>query len=191
MLSAQAEEVAMQAQTTRRVIVGVNDTLAGYQAVRYAVAQARERGVPLVAARAFRCSGPTAPWRDALVEANTEYVKRVFAVALGGFPADVRADIAVRDDDVVKALVKIADRGDDLLVIGGTERRRWFHRRGRIMRRCSREAGCPIMIVPPPAMAGHSFSRLAKNMVREADQLLAAPATSAATLPPRPGSERL
>ena len=182
----------MQTQTTRRVIVGVNDTLAGYQAVRYAVAQARERGIPLVAARAFRCSGPTAPWRDALAEAANEYVRRVFAAALGGFPADVSTDIAVRDDDVVNALVKIADRGDDLLIIGGSERRRWFHRRARIARRCSREAACPMVVVPPPAMARRSFARLAKDIVREADQLLASPVTPPATLPPpKPGPEKV
>lgn len=181
----------MQTQTTRRVIVGVDDTLAGYQAVRYAVAQARERGVPLVAARAFRCSGPTAPWRDALVEAANEYVKRVFAEALGGFPADVRTEIAVRDDDVVKALVKIADRGDDLLVIGGSERRRRWHWRARTAGRCSREAACPMVVVPPPALAHRSFARLTKDMVREADQLLAAPATPPATLPPKPGPEKV
>src|SRR5689334_6727295 len=116
----------MQTAANGRVVVGINDTLAGCQALRYAVAQARERGVPLVAARAFRCSGPTAAWRDALTEANAEYVRRLFVTALGGFPSDVRVEVAVREDDVVKALVKIADRANDLLIIGGPGGRRWM-----------------------------------------------------------------
>lgn len=50
-------------------------------------------------------------------------------------------------------LVELADRPDDLLVVGAGERgwpARWFH--GGTSRYCVSHAGCRVLAVPPPAL---------------------------------------
>lgn len=78
-------------------------------------------------------------------------------------------------------------RFDDLLVIGGSGMRRLTgRRRARVARRCSREAACPVVVVPPPAIARRPVARLAKDVVREADTLLMSATVPPVTLPPEP-----
>jgi len=166
----------MQTQQTGRVVVGISDTLAGYQALRYAVAQARERDARLVAVRAFLCTAQTLQWGPVLADAAREYVDQVFTEALGGRPRDVTVEVVVGADEPARALTKVADRASDLLVIGGSGARRFLgHRRTKVARRCSREAGCPVVVVPPPAMSRRSVHRLAKDVVHAADLFLASP----------------
>lgn len=174
----------MQTQQTGRVVVGISNTLAGYQALRYAVARARESGARLVAVRAFLCTSHTAQWRHVLADAAAEYVAEVFTEALGGRPRDLTVDIVIRADEPARALTRIADRADDLLVIGGSGRRVPGHVRAKVARRCSREAGCPVVMVPPPAMSRRRVPRLARDVVRTADTLLASPDGQPAMRPP-------
>jgi nucleotide-binding universal stress UspA family protein len=175
---------------TGRVVVGIADTVAGYQALRYAVARARERGGQLVAVRAFMCSSRNAPWRDVLTKKAKECIRKVFNEALGGLPAGLKIESVICDAEVATALIKIADQVDDLLVIGGSGGRRLIGwRRARVARRCSREANCPVVIVPPPAMARRSVNRLAREVVREADTFLTPPPARPAILPPGSGRD--
>jgi nucleotide-binding universal stress UspA family protein len=179
-----AEEVAVPTQKTGRVVVGISDTLAGYQALRYAVAQARERDLPLVAVRAYTCAAG-APWRDVIVDLAKDYVMKVFAEALGGFPAGVATEVAVGTGEPGRVLVATARRDGDLLVIGGSGARRWTgRRRACVARFCSRWASCPVVIVPPPAMARRARGRMTRDVVLEADLLLTSPWAPPATLPP-------
>lgn len=71
-------------------------------------------------------------------------------------------------DAVLKSCV---DSPHDLLVIGAA-RHRWFS--GGVVRRCARDAGCPVVVVPPPELARVVGGRLAaRRMVREAAASLA------------------
>lgn len=180
----------MRTHPVGRVVVGISDTLAGYQALRYAVARARERGVHLVAVHAFSCGAQSAPWREELAEAATAGVRKVFDEALGGLPHGVTIEVTVRPDEPARALVGVANLVDDLLVIGGSAtRRRIGHRRAKVARRCSRTAVCPVVIVPPPERSRRSVARLARDVVREADLFLASAGGPPATLPPGAGQD--
>jgi nucleotide-binding universal stress UspA family protein len=166
----------MPERDTGRVVVGISATLAGYQALRYAIAEACERNARLSAVRAFRSpgAGGGAQWRDALVEAATKDVCDVFDGAVGGAPPDVPMTVVVRIGEPGRILVAIANRPDDLLIIGGCGARRlgWV-RRAAVARYCAREALCPVIMTPPPQMAGHrSESRLAKSAAHSAQLLL-------------------
>lgn len=171
-----------------RVVVGVSDTAAGYQALRYAVAQARERGVPLIAVRAYACGAHNIELRSVLVNAAREYVAKTFVEALGCEPAAVAAEVAVCEGLPGRALVAIADQAQDLVVVGGSGARRVTgRRRAAVARWCSREAVCPVVIVPPPAMARRAGRRLTKDVVREADLFLTTASSNRSESPRAPG----
>jgi nucleotide-binding universal stress UspA family protein len=156
-----------------RVIVGVDESLAGYQALRYAVQQARARGAKLTAVRAFQCAGAGAQWSSVIREAAVSEVAQAFAEALGGPPADIETLILVIEGGAGAALVNVADSPMDLLVIGGSRRRRWRAPRTTVARICARQAVCPVVIVPPPELACvTSEARLAKEAAASAERLL-------------------
>jgi hypothetical protein len=85
-----------------RVVVGVADTLAGYQALRYAVEQARQRQQPLIAVRALPPG-----WSE----------------ALRSVPSDVSVAVAAEVGSPADVLAAVANRADDLMVIGGSSSR--------------------------------------------------------------------
>jgi hypothetical protein len=74
-------------------------------------------------------------------------------------------------------LVDIADCADDLLVVGagtrGAVSRLW---RGRVTRYCQAWARCPMLAVPPPALAATRGKRLSEWSFRRreltADQVM-------------------
>ena len=160
--------------TTRRtrVVVGVAGTTAGWAALRAAVAAAEQRDAILYAVRvlpaatAGRAMAP-ALLRDDLVTAAVEEISDAFGRACGGPPRSVPMRITTVDGPVGPALVQLADREDDLLVLGARCRRRSFgHQPGRY---CIRHAGCQVLVVPAPEMAR---SCSARGLVRDLDQLL-------------------
>src|SRR3978361_1781319 len=104
-----------------RVVVGIRDSLAGYQALRYAVAQARERQASLLVVRGFNGTSPgSAPWDATLAEAPAGDVRAVVRQTCGGLPRDVKIQMVSREGVTGAALVGAADRPADLLVIGGS-----------------------------------------------------------------------
>jgi nucleotide-binding universal stress UspA family protein len=144
---------------TGRVIVGVSDCLAGLQALRHAVAEARRRGTTLCAVRVWTVPyagqgvGMRA-WRDELVDDAALTVRGVFATALGGLPQDVEVQVVAPEGPVAKLLVELADRDEDLLVVGECQRRGLRRLVSRsVAKYCVRHAVCPVLIVPPPALA--------------------------------------
>ncbi len=158
-----------------RVVVGVCRSIGGYQALRYAVAQARVRGAGLVAVRAFSVAAPReALWRSALGEAAVAEVAAAFTEALGEVPRDVCTQVVVHEGSPGPVLVASADREDDLLVIGGSG----THRLSRawsatVARYCARHAQCPILIAPVPAMArSRGAGRLARAVAFAAEESL-------------------
>jgi nucleotide-binding universal stress UspA family protein len=172
-----------------RVVVGISSSLAGYQALRYAVAQARQRQAPLLVVRVFNGRSPgSAPWDATLAEAALDDVRDVFRETFGGLPRDLQVQMTSREGVTGAALVGAADRPADLLVIGGSGTHRmprpWS---GAVARHCARHAVCPIVIVPPPALARTARTgRLARDTANGAEEFLRT-SVAATTRPlPRP-----
>jgi nucleotide-binding universal stress UspA family protein len=159
-----------------RVIVGIGRSAGAYQALRYAMVEARRRSAALIAVRAFR------PPHNGMGELSTEFhVRGAFAQvdiavaeALGGWPEDLQVKIVVREGSTAHSLVAIADREADLLVIGGCGVRRLTHGRSTTVARfCAREATCPVVIVPPSVLARSARAdRLARDITRDIDDYL-------------------
>ncbi|WP_306316206.1 MULTISPECIES: universal stress protein [unclassified Streptomyces] len=135
-----------------RVVVGVGGSPASLAAVRSAVAEARRSGRPLVAVTAWEPPEgealyrrwPDSGWaRHWHAEARAR-LAGAFEEALGGLPADLDVTLRVVRDRPGPALVELADRPDDLLVVGVRPRSlvRAAHRHVR------RHAVCPVLSVP-------------------------------------------
>jgi nucleotide-binding universal stress UspA family protein len=165
----------MREEVAGRVIVGVDHTLSGLNALRRAVAEARARGVTLQAVRAWSPCGstyyPSIPVRDEEVAAASQLVARAFADTMGGMPLDVEVETILVSDEPGPLLVRYASRDDDLLVIG-TGRRRFWHRLSRTTRYCLARAACPVLVVPPPPLTRAASPRaLLRQLRRDIDQL--------------------
>lgn len=141
-----------------RIVVGVHGSLGSLQALRLAVAEARERHVPLAAVIAWVPPGgdlaersqPSPYLRRLWHEAARARLAAAFDQALGGVPGDLPVQLRVERGDTGPVLVDVASRPGDLLVIG-TGRR---HPLSRALRRsagryCLAHATCPVLAVPP------------------------------------------
>lgn len=146
----------------RRVIVGVNGSVRSLQALRHAAAEARTRDAVLVAVHAWLPPGgvPAEPyWPESLPqkvwsEAAWHLLWGAFDAAFGGMPPDVEVETVVMRGGPRHVLAGIAARDDDLLVIGAGRRgivRRLWH--PGIARYCIARATCPVLVVPPTALA--------------------------------------
>src|SRR5262249_38092107 len=119
----------MRAQPAGRVVVGVADSLAGLQALRVAVDEARRRGVTRRGVRAWR---PPATWAGAQMRRWSEEIlaeeanrlREAFAMAMGRMPADVPVELLVVEGAPGPALVAQATGEDDLIVVGTPARGR-------------------------------------------------------------------
>jgi nucleotide-binding universal stress UspA family protein len=160
----------------RRVIIGIGRSAGGYQALRYAVDEARRRDGIMLAVRAFRRYtydknefgvGLQTQWALAEVDA-------AFAEALGGWPPDLEISAYASEGDPARTLLSIADRASDLLVIGGCGARRFAHLRSTaVARLCAREATCPLVIIPPAAWTRSARpDRLARGTTRDVENFL-------------------
>jgi nucleotide-binding universal stress UspA family protein len=146
----------------RRVIVGVSGSVRSLQALRHAAAEARAHDGVLVAVHAWvppggdlaerRCPDPGLRqiWRDAAWQRLDGALDAVF----GGMPPGVDVEPVVVRGETGSVLVQVSGRDDDLLVIGAGRRgalRRLCH--VRIPRYCVARAACPVLAVPPTALA--------------------------------------
>jgi nucleotide-binding universal stress UspA family protein len=150
----------MSASPGPRVIVGVDDSLAGLEAIRTAVAEARRRGAVLLAVRAWSLPsaglGPSLAassahlWRQDAVDR----LRAAFDAALGAMPRDVAVQVLTPQGGPAPALVSVAVRDDDLLVVG-VGRQGWLRRvlAGSVAAYCLAHAPCPVLAVPPHALA--------------------------------------
>jgi nucleotide-binding universal stress UspA family protein len=156
-----------------RVVVGVCESPAGLRALRYGVAEARQRRIPLVAVRAWQLPAwwdleLAARWGEDIGDGAWAGLWAAFDTALGAVPADVPVRLAVVRSQPGPALVTHASRPADLLVIGGTARRRgWLPGRTSVAWYCARYAGCPVVVVPPPALSRTPTRRLIRALHRE------------------------
>lgn len=160
-----------------RVVVGVHGSLGSLQALRYAVSQAQDRDVPLVAVTAWVPPGgdlaerrsPSAYLRRIWQEAAYEKLLGAFDDGLGGRPPGVRLEPCVVRGEAAPVLVDVASHPGDLLVIGTGQRGRIRRAlRRSVGRYCLAHARCPVVAVPPsPLMdeAGRRFRRWSRRRV--------------------------
>jgi nucleotide-binding universal stress UspA family protein len=156
-----------------RVIVGIQDSVAGLQALRHGVAEARRCGATVYLVRVVRSRagyfGGVA-WRTELAVAAADYAQQVLVNAFGGIPRDVQVRTVALEGLVGPALVRFANGEDDLLVVGDAQhpgiRRRWS---GHVARYCARWSTCPVLVVPPPALSRVDGRTLARELRRLAD----------------------
>ncbi|MGH3095773.1 MAG: universal stress protein [Streptosporangiales bacterium] len=144
----------------RRVVVGVDGSLGSLSALRQAVAIAQQEGASLHVV--WVCQqvvghvsvAASMPHNPMVVADGRRRIADAFDCSLGGYPADVavKADVRAYEGNPGRALVEIAGRADDLLVVGaGT--RRWLHRGQSVSRYCLRYARCPVLVAPPSELA--------------------------------------
>jgi nucleotide-binding universal stress UspA family protein len=158
----------MNAAGEGRVIVGIANTVSGYQALRFAVAYARRTHLLLVAVRAVPVRSAADTWpevRQSLFDQASAEVTTAFMEALGHIPADLAIAITIESGPPVEVLTSVAIRPQDLLVLGGRDgRRRMPFSVGHTARRCMRRAACPVVTVPAPEMARRHTGRLADDV---------------------------
>jgi nucleotide-binding universal stress UspA family protein len=135
-----------------RVVVGISDSVYGLRALRLAVSEARRRDLTLHAVRSWtrqRAAGLSPiPLPDGRAEWGTWLVRHVFD-DIGGVPTDLTVVMATFEGAPGPALVRYADRDDDLLVVGAPRRRL----RPSVARYCVTHATCPVLAVPPDHLA--------------------------------------
>ena len=161
----------MQDRDVGRVVVGVDDSLAGLRALREAVKLARRRGMEVRAVCSYRPpADPGDVWwypggaphavpsrdelRDALRRDAMSGVLRAFALAMGEVPRDVVLRVEPEDIPLCQALPAAAYQEDDILVVPVLRRCHWWwpHRRT-LAQHCLHHAACPVLVVPPPTAA--------------------------------------
>jgi len=142
-------------ERTGRVIVGVDGSLGSLAALRRAVAEARQCGAQLCA---VRVASQAISWIGALGDDDLAVLHRqiedAFQDALGEVPSDLERRSLAIVGAAGPALASFADREDDLLVVGASERRRLRRRWHRsVSGYCVRHANCPVLSVPLPEFA--------------------------------------
>lgn len=161
----------MSGERKRRVIVGIQDSVAGLQALRRGVEEARRRGATLYAVRAVGGAAAqyagSAMWQAELTVSAAELAHETLVKALGGIPPDVEVRAVALEAATGPGLVEFADRDDDLLVVGDAQRsgirRLWS---GRVAHYCINRATCPVLVVPPPALARVDRRALTRDLRR-------------------------
>lgn len=137
--------------TPPRVVVGVDDTTSGHEAVGFALRAARQRGVPLLAVRAWSADRPAdleaASGPSALSEAMArQTLDRVLDHRRDEFP-DVPVQLLVTRAEPAQALA-VHSVGAALMVVGSRE---LGHLRGAMFGSVSRtvlqHARCPLAVV--------------------------------------------
>jgi nucleotide-binding universal stress UspA family protein len=144
-----------------RVIAGVSGSVRSLGALRAGVVEARSSGAELVAVLAWAPSGGEFAYMRApcpmllrlCEEAAQERVREAFDAAFGGIPWDVSVRMLVVRARPGQVLVDMADRPDDLLVVGCGGRSRLGRTvHGSVTRYCIAHARCPVLAVPPPEL---------------------------------------
>ncbi|NEC90159.1 universal stress protein [Streptomyces sp. SID12501] len=138
--------------THGRVVVGVGEKPAGSAAVRFAFEEARRRGVPLDAVRAWRWPAHESTDHPLLTgepaRLHEQQAVETLETALQDAPADVESHRRAVEGHTRTVLVD-ASRDADLLIIGA--RRRPGHhglQLGRVTHGVLHRSACPVVIVP-------------------------------------------
>ncbi len=151
-----------------RLIVGTSGSPGSLCALRYAEAMARARNAVLIPAIAWEPPGgdradriqPSGYLRQEWRNLAAQRLRDALIAVWGEVPDDPLVEPHVERGPAGWVLVNLADRPDDLLIVGagrrGTLARLAFSRVGRY---CLAHARCPVLAIPPPPPArelGHS-----------------------------------
>ena len=145
---------------SRRIIAGVSGSLRSLGALRAAADEARPAGAELLAVLAWAPAGGEVAYRRAPCpllrlweQEASERLRDAFDQAFGGPPGGVVVRPLVVRAPPGPALVELADRRDDLLVVGyGGRSRLGCAVHGVVARYCLGHARCPVLAVPPPEL---------------------------------------
>jgi nucleotide-binding universal stress UspA family protein len=155
-----------------RIIVGIGNIEDSVRPLLWAVNEARRRGAELHAVRAWRDQGDglmsAGSWRRLLAEAAHQTIVASFESTFGGVPQDIVTKIVYQEGSPGVVLQQYANRDDDMLVLGPSHRRRWLPFGGRVVRACTQNATCVVVVVPPAALARtQPVSRLLRELRRD------------------------
>jgi nucleotide-binding universal stress UspA family protein len=106
-------------------------------------------------------------------EQAVETIHRAFVAALAAQPRDVSAEIVSRQGAPGPELVRLADRDDDLLVVGSRQRTllgRALH--GSTAGYCVTHANCPVTVVPYAFAKAGTERALSRQLQRELRRLV-------------------
>jgi nucleotide-binding universal stress UspA family protein len=156
------------------VVVGVGRSLAGLQALRFAVTEARRRACPLLAVRVWLMAQAwrtvcAQSWREEMGEDARDYAFGTFDAAMGGLPDDVDVRVVSREGVVGPTLVASV-ASDDLLVVGGGRSILGHPYSPQVTRYCVRNAHCPVIAVPAPDLA-RVAGRVSRAIARDVGEL--------------------
>lgn len=178
----------MNTTRTPRVVVGVDGSLSGLEALRFAAEQARRRGAVLHAIRAWQFAMPwyeqdAGQYRAAMVDAAAMAMRDAFQQAMGGLPRDIDVEALAIEGPAGRVLVARADQDGDLLVVGRAGSGGGWRERLRRARQllpgvvrtdvhCVQSATCPVVVVGAPMLAREGGGALARDVVSSAEALL-------------------
>ena len=189
------DDAGVEDRAETGVVVGVDDSLAGLQALREAVRFARGLNGQLRAVRACESpmasdkawgaaalcpAAPTAAQWEAREATAREYIEGAFAQALGGVPPDIPVAATVVFAPVRDALLSCAATAD-LLVVGASRRwsvSRWFPPRRQVGEYCVVRASCPVVVVPAHAAAREAEAWGPLGWIRRRRELASLTATA-------------
>jgi nucleotide-binding universal stress UspA family protein len=143
-----------------RVVVGASGSPGSLCALRWALSLARANAAPLSAVIAWVPPGgdlaerryPNPALRRLWIDAARQRLVRGLEEACGSATPEVELTLVTVRGEPGPSLVDVADRSDDLLVIGAGRRgrlSRMWH--GRVSRYCLAHARCPVLAIPAPA----------------------------------------
>lgn len=141
-----------------RIVVGVHGTPGSLQALRFAVGHARAFGATLIPVIAWQPHGDNPRLPASLADEWAAQAERQLVTAfdegLGGLPADVAAQPMVIRGPVGAVLVKVAERDNDLLVLGQSRRGALYRALHRSLAHyCITHARSAVVLVPPSKLA--------------------------------------
>jgi nucleotide-binding universal stress UspA family protein len=145
-----------------RVIVGTSGSPASLHALRYAEITAHAHHAILIPVIAWEPPGgdrveairPSSYLREEWHKMARQRLREALEAVWGEVPDDPRVQPHVERGPAGWVLVSLADRPDDLLVVGAGRRGILARMAStRVSRYCVARARCPVLAVPPPASA--------------------------------------
>ncbi|MCZ4602740.1 universal stress protein [Streptomyces sp. Lzd4kr] len=138
-----------------RIVVGVGESAEDSAAVRFAFEEARRRGVPLEAVRAWRCPAHETTDHPLLADAparlHEQNAEETLAKALRDAPRDLELHRRTVEGHARRVLVN-ASSSADLLIVGAKRRTSPLGLQlGRVAHAALHHSACPVAVVPQPA----------------------------------------
>lgn len=132
----------------RHMVVGVDGSAGGRNALRWAAKEARRQGVELRAIIAWRWD--TDQTSETISNAEADEAARILALEVAAVPEaqDANTERYVLEGRPAEVLVKAAHDAE-LLVLGSHGHSHRLHQvLGSVTEDCVREAPCPVVIIP-------------------------------------------